>query len=41
MEAFQDPAGNIVKRKPATPVYEDRQVVLLQAHMDIVPQKTP
>ena len=41
MEAFQDPAGNIVMRKPATSGYEDRKVVLLQAHMDMVPQKTP
>lgn len=41
VEALQDPAGNIVMRKPATPGYEDRKVVLLQAHMDMVPQKTP
>ena len=41
VEAFQDPAGNIVMRKSATPGYEDRKVVLLQAHMDMVPQKTP
>ena len=41
VEAFQDPAGNIVMRKPATSGYEDRKVVLLQAHMDMVPQKTP
>ena len=41
VEAFQDPAGNIVMRKPATPGYENRKVVLLQAHMDMVPQKTP
>ena len=41
VEAFQDPAGNIVMRKPATPGYENRKTVLLQAHMDMVPQKTP
>ena len=41
VEAFQDPAGNIVMRKPATSGYEDRKVVLLQAHMNMVPQKTP
>ncbi len=41
MEAFLDPAGNIVMRKPATPGYENRKVVLLQAHMDMVPQKSP
>ena len=41
VEAFLDPAGNIVMRKPATPGNENRKVVLLQAHMDMVPQKSP
>ena len=41
VEAFQDPAGNIVMRKPATPGMENRKVVTLQAHMDMVPQKSP
>lgn len=41
VEAFKDPAGNIVFRKVATPGYENRKVVILQAHMDMVPQKTP
>ena len=41
VEAFQDPAGNIVMRKPATPGMENRKGVILQAHMDMVPQKTP
>ncbi len=41
VEAFLDPAGNIVMRKPATPGYENRKGVLLQAHMDMVPQKSP
>ena len=41
VEAFKDPAGNIVMRKPATPGYENRKTVLLQAHMDMVPQKAP
>ena len=41
VEAFKDPAGNIVMRKPASPGYENRKTVLLQAHMDMVPQKTP
>lgn len=41
VEAFEDPAGNIVMRKPATPGYENRKTVLLQAHMDMVPQKAP
>ncbi len=41
VEAFKDPAGNIVFRKPATPGMESRKGVILQAHMDMVPQKTP
>lgn len=39
VEAFEDPAGNIVMRKPATPGMENRKTVILQAHMDMVPQK--
>ena len=41
VEAFVDPAGNVVMRKPATKGYENRKTVLLQAHMDMVPQKAP
>ena len=41
VEAFQDPVGNIVMRKPATPGMENRKVVTMQAHMDMVPQKAP
>ncbi len=41
VEAFIDPAQNIVMRKPATPGMENRKGVILQAHMDMVPQKTP
>ena len=41
VEAFKDPAGNIVFRKPATPGMENRKGIILQAHMDMVPQKTP
>lgn len=40
VEAFQDKAGNIVMRKPASPGMEDRKIVTLQGHMDMVPQKT-
>ena len=36
VEAFKDPAGNIVMRKPATPGMEGRKGVILQAHMDMV-----
>ena len=41
VEAFKDPAGNIVMRKPASAGMENRKGVILQAHMDMVPQKTP
>ena len=40
VEASMDGAGNILMRKPATPGMEDRKTVTLQAHMDMVPQKT-
>ncbi len=40
VEAFKDPAGNIVMRKPASPGMEGRKGVILQAHMDMVPQKS-
>lgn len=40
VEAFKDPAGNIVMRKPATPEMENRKGVIMQAHMDMVPQKS-
>ena len=39
--AVKDPAGNIHMRKPATPGMENRKGIILQAHMDMVPQKTP
>ena len=41
VEAFKDEAGNIVMRKPATPGMENRKTITLQAHMDMVPQKSP
>ena len=41
VEAFKDDAENIIMRKPATPGMENRKGVILQAHMDMVPQKTP
>lgn len=41
VEAFIDPAGNIVMKKPASPGMENRKGIILQAHMDMVPQKTP
>lgn len=39
LETTKDEAGNIIIRKPATPGMEDRQGVILQAHLDMVPQK--
>lgn len=39
IEAFKDSGENIVFRKPATPGMENRKTVVLQAHMDMVPQK--
>ena len=39
IEAFKDNAENIVMRKPATPGRENRKTAVLQAHMDMVPQK--
>lgn len=39
VEAFKDEANNIVMRKPATAGMENRKPVILQAHMDMVPQK--
>jgi len=41
VEAYIDAGGNVVMRKAATPGYENRKTVLLQAHMDMVPQKAP
>ncbi|MEG2071088.1 MAG: cytosol nonspecific dipeptidase, partial [Bacteroidales bacterium] len=38
IEYFQDETGNIVFRKPATPGMENRQPVILQGHIDMVPQ---
>lgn len=41
VEAYKDSGDNIVMKKPATPGCEHKKTVLLQAHMDMVPQKTP
>ena len=35
----EDAVGNLIMKKPATPGMEDRKGVILQAHMDMVPQK--
>lgn len=39
IETFTDETGNVIMRVPATPGYEDRKGVILQGHMDMVPQK--
>ncbi|PTN10236.1 aminoacyl-histidine dipeptidase [Mangrovibacterium marinum] len=39
LETVKDEVGNIIIRKPATPGFEDRKGVILQAHLDMVPQK--
>ncbi len=41
VETWQDEVGNVIMRKPATPGLESRKGIILQAHMDMVPQKTP
>ena len=39
IEVQVDKVGNVIMRKPATPGMENRKGVILQAHMDMVPQK--
>lgn len=39
LETLRDEIGNVLIRKPATPGLEDRKGIILQAHMDMVPQK--
>ena len=39
LETVLDEAGNVLIRKPATPGMENRKPVVLQGHMDMVPQK--
>lgn len=39
LETLRDEAGNVLIRKPATPGMEGRPTVILQAHLDMVPQK--
>ncbi|MBR6858799.1 MAG: beta-Ala-His dipeptidase, partial [Bacteroidales bacterium] len=40
VEVCKDETGNVIFRAPATPGYENRRGVILQGHMDMVPQKT-
>ena len=39
LETIVDKVGNVIIRKPATPGMEKRMGVVLQGHMDMVPQK--
>lgn len=39
LETFKDEVGNVIIRKPATPGMEDRKMVTLQSHLDMVHQK--
>jgi dipeptidase D len=39
LETIRDEFGNIIIRKPATAGYENRKTLVLQGHMDMVPQK--
>jgi len=39
LETFKDEIGNILIRKPATPGMENRKGVVMQGHLDMVPQK--
>lgn len=39
LETQRDEIGNVLIRKPASPGYEDRSTVVLQAHLDMVHQK--
>lgn len=39
LEAKLDKIGNIIIKKPATPGMEDRKILAMQSHVDMVPQK--
>ena len=39
LETIVDAIGNVIIRKPASPGYENHPGVILQGHMDMVPQK--
>lgn len=39
LETIEDAVGNVIIRKPATPGMENHKGVILQAHLDMVPQK--
>jgi dipeptidase D len=39
LETIKDKVGNVIIRKPATKGFENRQGVIFQTHLDMVPQK--
>ncbi|EPR5026597.1 aminoacyl-histidine dipeptidase [Vibrio fluvialis] len=39
LDVRRDPTGNVFIKKPATPGMEHKKAVVLQAHIDMVPQK--
>jgi dipeptidase D len=38
LETARDETGNVCIRKPATPGYENKPAIILQSHLDMVPQ---
>ena len=38
LETIKDDVGNVIIKKPATPGYENKKPVVLQGHLDMVPQ---
>lgn len=38
LDTYRDPIGNVIIRKPATPGMENRKGIILQCHLDMVPQ---
>jgi len=39
LNVTRDTVGNVIIKKPATPGFENRKGVIMQAHLDMVPQK--
>ncbi len=39
LETIKDAVGNVIIKKPATPGMENRKTVVIQGHLDMVPQK--
>jgi len=39
LETIKDKAGNVIIKKPATKGYENKKTIVMQGHLDMVPQK--